>query len=599
MRVPVRLFLSTVLVGAASQAAATDFAPPPRHESVSPMGVSYANGSFNFSEDDLSIGGQGPAGLSFSRRYNSAMGDMFSDFLFAHGWTHNFVGLVSSQPYPTEDEPLPDHELYIYNVSIGGKSVGFGCACGIPTGGYGGTYGPIEPSGASLVWSGTQATGNYVFTDSDGTVANFTIGPNGRMKDLTFPDGTRWDLVIVGQKVQSVVSNRGYAMVVEGNALTGPVKVCVINLAQTYMASFTTCPVGARSVTFNFINSPQRASYKLPSSKTDTIGQVTTYGYGGFEHVDCVKAPGQAVCRVQNVYDNCPEDPGNPNIEPEVHLKEAVLSQTTADGKQYGYAYSTMICTTGAAGQITVTDPLSGITKASASGGNLSSYIDPLNRTTTFGYSDTLFEGETGFLTAVFYPEGNKYWVETYDTRGNLTEVRLKAKTGSGLTDLVETRTYPATCTNRKTCNKATSKTDARGNTTDYTYDTNHGGLLTETGPAVNSIRPQKRYTYAQRYAWIKNSGGTYSQAATPVWLLTQEEFCKTTAASGSGCAGGASDEVVTTYDYGPNSGPNNLLLRGQVVTADGTSRRTCYSYDFAGNRISQTSPRAGLGSCP
>ena len=48
--------------------------------------------------------------------------------------------------------------------------------------------------------------------------------------------------------------------------------------------------------------------------------------------------------------------------------------------------------------------------------------------------------------------------------------------------------------------------------------------MLTATGPAVPTlqpdgsrpnVQPQTRYTYAQRYAWIKNSSGTYSQAAT------------------------------------------------------------------------------------
>jgi YD repeat-containing protein len=115
----------------------------------------------------------------------------------------------------------------------------------------------------------------------------------------------------------------------------------------------------------------------------------------------------------------------------------------------------------------------------------------------------------------------------------------------------------------------------------------------------VNGVQPQKRYTYAQRYAWISDGAGGYTTASAPVWVLTQESFCKAGAASGSGCANGASDAVVTTYDYGPDSGPNNLQLRGKVVDAGGLSLRTCYAYDANGERISTTSPRAGLTSCP
>ena len=88
--------------------------------------------------------------------------------------------------------------------------------------------------------------------------------------------------------------------------------------------------------------------------------------------------------------------------------------------------------------------------------------------------------------------------------------------------------------------------------------------------------------------------------------MVTQESRCIAGAphASGTGCAL-ANDEVITAYDYGPNSGPNNLLLRGVTVTAptgngSGTlTSRTCYSYDSRGNRISETGPGAAPASCP
>ncbi len=151
-----------------------------------------------------------------------------------------------------------------------------------------------------------------------------------------------------------------------------------------------------------------------------------------------------------------------------------------------------------------------------------------------------------------------------------------------------------------KLCNKPLSKTDPMGRQTDYTYDPVHGGVLTETAPAVsNDIRPQTRYFYTARYAWVKNASGTYVQEAAPVWLLTSKSICKAGAALGNGCQLGASDEVVTSYDYGPDSGPNNLLLRGVVADANGAALRSCYAYDWQGNKISETKPRAGLTSCP
>ena len=80
--------------------------------------------------------------------------------------------------------------------------------------------------------------------------------------------------------------------------------------------------------------------------------------------------------------------------------------------------------------------------------------------------------------------------------------------------------------------------------------------------------------------------------------MLTEDRTCRTTATVSSACAGGSSDEVITAYDYGPASGPNNLLLRGVATTADGVTRRTCFSYDWMGNKISETKPRAGLAVC-
>ena len=230
--------------------------------------------------------------------------------------------------------------------------------------------------------------------------------------------------------------------------------------------------------------------------------------------------------------------------------------------------------------------------ESSRENGLVCKHTDALARTTVF---EPL--GDYRYAS-VSYPEGNKEELQ-YDARGNVLERRLKAKAAS-LPDIVTTSSYPATCANPITCNKPMSITDPKGQVTDYSYDSTHGGILTETGPAdASGVRPQKRFEYAQRYAWTKNSAGGYSPAGTPVWVLAKEEYCKSTSASGGGCGGGVADEVVTEYDYGPNSGPNNLSVRGVIVTADGQTLRTCYGYDKYGRRISETKPSANLGSCP
>lgn len=185
-----------------------------------------------------------------------------------------------------------------------------------------------------------------------------------------------------------------------------------------------------------------------------------------------------------------------------------------------------------------------------------------------------------------------------YDLRGNLETVVVTDKaTVNPLPTLTETADYDATCSNQFKCNKPNYIIDARGNRTDYAYYDN-GLLKSVTKPAgANTIRPQTRYFYAQRNAWFKNASGAYVSGGL-IWLLTRESFCKNGAASGDGCAT-TDDEVITTYDYGSDTGPNNLWLRGVVNTADGKSLRTCYSYDSYGNKISETAPKAGLTSCP
>ena len=191
----------------------------------------------------------------------------------------------------------------------------------------------------------------------------------------------------------------------------------------------------------------------------------------------------------------------------------------------------------------------------------------------------------------------------------NLLQSRQEAIAGTGLADIVTSATYD--CVQPINCAKPTSHTDARGNVTNYTYSPIHGGILTETGPAVDvvsstgtvtaGVRPQTRSNYVQRTAWISNGSGGYVQAGTPIWLLASTSSCRTSAATGNPPAPCAvtGDEVLTTYDYGPDSGPNNLLLRGTVVNADGVTLRTCYGYDQRGRRISETQPNANLTSCP
>ena len=153
-------------------------------------------------------------------------------------------------------------------------------------------------------------------------------------------------------------------------------------------------------------------------------------------------------------------------------------------------------------------------------------------------------------------------------------------------------------------CYKPTTITDANGNTTTFSYDPIHGGVLTETGPAVNGVHPQTRYSYKQVSASYLSSSGVMMSDTNKIFVLATKSSCSTGPAvsppafpPASGCQG--NDEVVTTYEYGTGTGPENLIPRGESTTAGGQTLRKCYGHDRLGNKIWETSPNANRSSCP
>jgi RHS repeat-associated protein len=241
--------------------------------------------------------------------------------------------------------------------------------------------------------------------------------------------------------------------------------------------------------------------------------------------------------------------------------------------------------TSGATVTLTITDPLSRTRVLTFNSTQKLILTDKnaLNQTTSFQY-DTF-----GRTTRVTYPEGN-YTAYTYDARGNITEERVVAKSGSGLADLVTSYGYDSVCSNIKKCNKPNSVTDAAGKITDYAYDAN-GLLLSVTlpPPSVGAVRPQVRYGYAQIPTYSKNSSGVLVQSGA-IWAPTITATCKTLAS----CASTA-DELVTEFIY---TGSNNLQPTTLKKRAADNSlvALTTLAYDNIGNVISENGPKSGDG---
>lgn len=331
---------------------------------------------------------------------------------------------------------------------------------------------------------------------------------------------------------------------------------------------------------------------------TDALGRVTRYTHDATGRVERIKESSSPSDNIIYTYCNnsCfvvgTEGTGTTFFDMVMHVEK--------DGRHWQYSF--LPGRDFSFSQYTSTSPQGLTTQASlvATFAPFTPFVSPILSVSGpkggAGYDIT---DPTGRPTGVSFESGQGQ-TATYDARGNVTRMSYNARSGSGDASRIVTADYDVTCTNPIKCNKANFVVDPRGKRTDYQYDPVHGGVVSVTGPAdANGVRPQTRYTYAQRYAWIKNSSGSHVRAASPIWVRTQEKYCRiSSTVTGSGCEA-AGDEVVTTYDYGPDSGPNNLFVRGIAITADGATLRTCYGRDPRGNMISETRPRAGLASCP
>lgn len=501
----------------------------------------------------------------------------------------------------------------------------------------GGGYVPENRNGATLV---QQQDGGWVYTAADGTIVTNT----GGIFKTTYPNGFEirvysgdeiarpGDGVLSSRKV-SFVTNTGLQLLYgyEGNDFTNkkfylPSSIKAINNAYEYCVPTSSICNLAQSWPTSTYDWPEydvvfatyaqgAATAQAVFKVTDAKGQVTSYvhrrlpkngpnnlnmTFAEFRDLDGNPAYVSRLTEIYNgpvsgepikqyTYENFVQAfpaEGHNNIRYELKLqlvKEASIGDAvwTYKHTQPDTPYRSSGLSKGPRGNIGV---------VMAFDGAVQRYFSIYRPGAGAFYEDN----QTNRVKEA-YEFGIQYLYD-YDARGNITQRTQVGKNGKA--DIILTAGYDTSCSNLKTCNKPNWIRDAKGNQTDYQYHAQSGQLLKVTGPAdINGVRPQTRYTYTQKYAWYKNSSGSYAQAASPVWMLTREAYCKSSAATATGCSA-AGDEVVTTYDYGPNSGPNNLFLRGTTVTADGKSQTSCYDYDRFGNIIAETKPRANVVSC-
>lgn len=620
----------------------TSSSPPAEKFVISPGGVDMRTGRYGYDKTDLSIGESNESGgLTLSRTLSTAVPghqDPFGNF--SHNWdiymTESAVDLNNGNYQ--HGAANPDQRM---SIRYGARSDTFESPATLP-----GFYQESRAGRALLTYTGDKYTGIYKYEASDGTQVTFrplsatecsTFQRCAFASNIILPDGTRFDLAYdtgTIPRLRRVSSSRGYVLLFEygtGGTVNNVTKACILSRATLNDPTSYACPGNALATT-SYTYTTFNSKTKLATA-VDAVGGTYNFTYtaSGSNFLMTFKKPGQASPWLTNTVE--------PVVNAENGEDERIISQAFADGSSYAYSYTPLPFIDNQPPSIaggTYTNAQSGITQVifgfferpaqftySPTPRNYGAIdyqvtpgpievIDPDGKSWKSSYCDVQAAGSlpggplanclVSTLQWTEDPELNKTEYTIPWTTRNVNQVKRKAKPGSLDGDITTSATY--NCLNAKICAKPQTTTDAKGQVTTYTYDANHGGVLTETLPAVGGITPQKRYEYAQRYSWIKDSAGTFVQSAAPMWVLVRARFCKTTNPSGSTCGGGASDEVVTDYDYGPNSGPNTLLLRGMVVTAtnsNGTleSQRTCYGYDDFGRRISETKPLANLTACP
>lgn len=544
---------------------------PPDVPMSSPTGVSMTDATFTYATTDLVIGP-----LKLERSYYG--GGETSKHYFGYGWTHNYdmwafsmiKGIQGTNPQP------------ITRVVIGRKTYMFDTQAsatpfmdGLPSGGSNGTRVELE-------------NGLIMFTDRDGTKYRFNSATDGRVTSVTYPNGVVLTFTYnSSSRLKMVSSNQGYAIVFDLDGAGNVTAACGFNRAKTYVTTSTTCATSSPLV---------KTSYGYTSgaltSATSVNGDVASYTYSLGSQLRCLTDPGVSACKYTIDYVS-----GQPS---------QVLKQTLPDGSIWQFSCTCLY----AHGQAETPQQMDGTGWTDPSGasvaftlidGTITDYTDQVGKTRKVFF-------DSGRLSGIWQPEGNRWYANITDRGIFSGDVFTGTKTGvSGYPNIVQNaKTFPAgDCVNRITCNLPLTVTDGNGNITNYTYDQTHGGALSETRPAHQvdpntSVQAVIRHTYTIRNAYVSNGAGGYN-AEPGIWLPSEDRTCKTGATdiASNSCVNGSSDEVVTTYEYGPNSGPNNLLLRGKAVTADGITLRTCYAYDSQGNKISETNARAGLASCP
>ncbi len=562
-----------VSLGFSEAANAQSIVQPPPVTAIDQNGVNLATGKIDLPSLETGIGNSG-SGLSYAVNGGAST---------LSGAMHIFFISVS----PNED----GGGVIADDVSFGGSIYRFFLGGGASLGQSSVGSQPFSQvlGTAKLQCTGTVSgvnwytNGTCTLTLADGTRAVYHGGDGGLLQSFTKPDGETIAPTSTATGY-STTSSLGWMLKYETDATATHSKITAINTGATY------CDPAAASCS---VGSGFPVATTATDSGTTTIARngTTVVSYATSGNTVTLTSPGGLTKTI--VY-NGTDTNGR-------------VASVTAGGATWTYSYQDIAASananTAASLITTVTAPNQTTRQVATNFAGILWQTDELGRKTSYQYGGTWYTPAR--IQQVINPDATYsgttltggYTTYTYDTANRVTQVTVVPKDAGTDTSkyLVTTSTY-ATCDapgtgNYKYCNKPLTVTDPAGVTTTYTYSPDHGGVLTETKPAVNGVQAQVRHAYAQYTPHIKDASGNLV-AQAPVWRQTGTSSCMT--ANLNACVGGT-DEAKTIIDYTAN---NVLPSLTTVERGDGSlAQTTSVSYDNNGNGLSSIIQKKSDGS--
>jgi len=488
--------------------------------------VDVFNGEFLYEHSDISLGSQDyPHGLKFERSYKSS--EHLTDGPVGLGWFHNHMIRAASASDGLS--AMASHSPIQGAAGIVSMFVTVDLLGDLDK--------PIDKFVMVAIvtkWFTDQATGNIVNVESNGKRVTFVKLPDG---SYARPLNVSNDLVLSGTYKMTTPQGVEYNFNSDGDIAT-IVFPEGVTITYTYTSGKLTSITNGLGRTLSLSYTGDRIS-----SVSDGNGRSIAFTYDGDGNLTGYEDPeGESI---DYEYDSAnrmikyfhPANPTSPIATNTYDSLGRVKEQLDAYSNHWKYYIA------GPRGEEETPNGDSQVWYLNRFG-STTKHIDPLGNETVFAY-----DGLNRMVSRTA-PEGDKVLVE-YDANDNVTKVTKQAKSGSGLSDIVNEFTY------HSTWNKVATAKDGRNNTTTYTYDASTGTLTTVARTAIGGSTPTVSFTYNTRGQVLTRTDET---------------------------------GIVTKFEY---DSVKEILDR---VTVDfGTGRlnlETEYGYDSVGNVTTVTDPR-------